>query len=96
MKLKRFNENNQGKEIVRIRDITDYGYPDDILGWKLIEQENVYFDGEKGYVDYECVLQREKDDKFFKFTYSDWGRGEGNFLEQTAVEVEKKEPNNLF
>lgn len=87
------------KEIIRVSDLaTNVKYPDDndlsIDDWdtcKCIYQENISFDGEKGFVDIEVVVQRLSDNKFFKFTYTDYGRGESSLLEETAYEVEEKE-----
>jgi len=83
--------NKQGKEIIDISDITEYGYPDDILGFTLIEQNAENFDGEKGFIDYDCIIQREKDGKFFSVEYTEFGQGESDLLDQTAVEVKRKE-----
>lgn len=49
------------------------------------------FDAEKGFVDYEVVIQRYSDGKFFKFTYTQFGHNGDDIREQIAYEVEKKE-----
>ena len=90
-KVKKFNEQADNREKIKVSDITQYDYPEDIKGWTLIDQNQVYFDGEKGYVRYECIFRRNEDGKFFKVSYEDWGRGESSFLEQTAYEVQRKE-----
>ena len=72
---------------IKLSDITKHAYPDDIEGYKLIEQEQSYFDGEKGYIRYRCITQRISDSKYFMFEYEDWGRGQNNLLEVEAEEV---------
>lgn len=57
----------------------------------LIEDVEKDFDGEKGFIDHEIVVQRISDEKFFKFTYTEYGQGDNNMSEQTAVEVFEKE-----
>ena len=56
----------------------------------VIEENQVYYDTEKGFCDYECVFQRKSDEKFFKFTYTQYGHNGDNILEQEAYEVFKK------
>jgi len=84
------NVDKYGREIIKISDITDDDYPYDIDGFNVVKDETSYFDSEKGFVDNICVLQREKDGKFFKVEYTDFGMGDSNFLEQIAVEVKRK------
>jgi len=50
-------------------------------GFKFIQEEQTYFDGEKGYCDYEVIIKRLSDNKFFKGQYTDWGHH--------VIEVEK-------
>ena len=61
--------------------------PDDWDTCKVISETKESFDGEKGMVEMELILQRNSDGKFFKVNYYDWGRGNSDILEQTAVEV---------
>lgn len=44
-----------------------------IDGFKFVQDEQVYFDSEKGYVDMEIVIKRLSDNKFFKGKYYNWG-----------------------
>ena len=44
-----------------------------IEGFDFVQEEKVYFDSEKGYVDIEIIIKRLHDNKFFKGTYSNWG-----------------------
>lgn len=61
-----------------------------IYGFKLIEQIQENFDGEKGYVEYDIIIQRKTDGKFFKGTGEDWGRGEQEVIPY-FYEVQRKE-----
>jgi len=36
-------------------------------------------------------MKRRSDGKFFKFIYTDYGKGDSNIKEQIAYEVERKE-----
>jgi hypothetical protein len=67
-------------------DITNLSL-DDWDTVRRIKKTQIDFDGEKGYADFEVVIQRISDDKYFKFTYSNFGCGENNLIEQTAYEV---------
>ena len=91
MKVKKFNEMATHKETVRLSDICQGDYFDDLIGFISVEQKQIKFDGEKGFVDYECVMKRRSDGKFFKFIYTDYGKGDSNIKEQIAYEVERKE-----
>lgn len=42
-------------------------------GFEYIQEEQTYFDYEKGYSDYEVIIKRISDNKFFKGQYADWG-----------------------
>jgi len=46
-------------------------------GFEYIEENQTYFDGEKGYTDYEVIIKRVSDGKFFKGQHTDFGRHEG-------------------
>lgn len=46
-------------------------------GFEYIQEEQTYFDGEKGYCDYEVIIKRISDGKFFKGQYTDYGKHEG-------------------
>ena len=79
------------REKFEISSVHDQDYPEDWDGFVLIEQNEADFDGEKGFVDYECVIQRLSDDKFFGFTYTQFGHNGSDLLEQTAKEVFPKQ-----
>lgn len=93
MKIKRVNEMAEQREKIRLRDICDDNRLDRGLffGWKNIEDNECDFDAEKGFIDHECVIQRESDGKYFKFTYTQFGYNGSDLLEQTAEEVKRKE-----
>jgi hypothetical protein len=84
-------KNKSEREVVSIKEILSH--PD---AWKnveelhpdygLIEQTQTYFDGEKGYCEYDCIYKRN-DGKFFKLEYQDWGRGQDNLGEEDFKEV---------
>ena len=79
------------KETIKLNDIHDQNYPDDWDNFSTVDQKQIYYDSEKDFVSYEVVIRRNSDGKFFKFRYSDFGRGDRDLLEQTAYEVERKE-----
>lgn len=87
------------KEKIRVAELAKNDkYPDDnelcIDDWdtcRRIEEIQVGFDGEKGFCDYEIVIQRFSDGKFFKFTYTKFGYHGDNTREQIAYEVEEKQ-----
>jgi len=78
------------REKIKIRDVHIEDYPEDWDGYKLIEQNECDFDGEKGFVDYKCVVQRISDGKFFGFTYTQFGHNGSDLLDQTMQEVFEK------
>ena len=84
---------NRGREIVALRDIahSDSHAEDSIDGFQVVEEEQVYYDGEKGYIELNCVIQRESDGKYFKFSYTRWPQGNGDLKRQVAHEVKRKE-----
>ncbi len=47
----------------------------DECDFNIIESTQKYFDSEKGYVDYDIIIQRKSDSKYFKGEYSQWGQG---------------------
>ena len=57
----------------------------------LIKEVKQNFDAEKGYIDYETVIQRISDKKFFKFTYTQFGYNGNDMKNQIAEEVFEKE-----
>ena len=87
------------KEKIKVIDLAKNAkYPNDndlhIGDWdtcRCIYKESTYYDSEKGFIDYDIVVQRKSDNKFFKFTYTDFGHGQDNIKEQIAYEVEEKE-----
>jgi len=87
----------RGREIINLSDVADdFSSPYDILGFRVVSEKQIYFDGKRGYAKFEYVIQRERDGKYFKFEFNDWGRGEDDMLEQTAYEVERKERIEYF
>lgn len=64
--------------------------PDDWDTCNVISQTQISYDSEKGFVDYEVVIQRFSDDKFFKFQYTQFSHYGDDILEQKAWEVHKK------
>lgn len=82
----------ESKEKIPVKDICPYNYFDDLNpDFKYIEEKQTRFDGEKGYVTMEAIVQRKSDGKYFKFKYENWGRGESSIREETAYEVQRKE-----
>lgn len=86
------------KEKINVSDLAKNSkYPNDddlqIDDWdtcKLVDRKEQGFDAEKGFIDYEVVVKRNSDGKFFKFTYTQFGHNGDDAREQTAVEVEEK------
>ena len=66
-------------------------HPDDWEGFRVVQDKEGSFDAEKGFIDHEIVIQRKSDDKYFKFTYTQYGYNGSDCLEQTAVECARKE-----
>ena len=73
--------NNDGKEY-RL---------DDWKSIKVIQTEQIGFDAEKGFCDYQVVFKRLSDGKLFMFEYTQFGYNGDDILEQTAIEVEAKQ-----
>jgi hypothetical protein len=57
-----------------LRSLLDQGYEDydenEDLEFEFIEENETYSDLEKGYEDYEVIIKRISDNKYFKFEYS--------------------------
>ena len=51
------------------QDYEDYDENED-LGFEIIEENETYSDLEKGYEDYDVIIKRTSDNKYFKFEYS--------------------------
>lgn len=87
------------KERIRTSDIAKNSkYPhmkdlcvEDWEGFSVVQFIEKDFDSEKGFVDYEIVIQRHSDDKYFKFTYTEFGNNGNDADEQVAIEVFPKE-----
>lgn len=86
------------KETIKVADLaTNAEYPDEtglsIDEWdtyEVIEEKQTSYDREKGFVNYDIIVQRLSDSKFFKFSYTQFGHNGDNILEQTAYEVQEK------
>lgn len=87
------------KETVKVIDLAKNAkYPqyDDLCidDWdtcRCVFRQEKDFDAEKGFVDWEIVVQRLSDNKFFKFTYTQYGHNGDDLKEQIAYEVFEKE-----
>lgn len=53
----------------------------------LVEEQIIYYDYEKSYVDKEIIVRRVSDNKFFRGTYSKWGAGNTEIDSTTLEEV---------
>ena len=62
-----------------------------IEGFKFIEENQVYFDSEKGYVTEELIIKRLTDNKFFKGKYDNWRHGNIEWKSSIFEEVFPKE-----
>ncbi len=58
--------------------------------YEFVTKEQKSFDGEKGYITYDVIIQRKSDGKYFKGKAEDWGRGERE-VNPKFVEVQRKE-----
>lgn len=63
--------------------------------FEYIQEEQTYFDGEKGYCDYEIIIKRISDGKFFKGQYTDYGQHEGE-VKKVWVEVFPKQVTTII
>lgn len=87
------------REVIKVSDLAiNAKYPGDLSlcidDWdtcSIVQRGQVSFDAEKGFVDYEVVVQRLTDGKFFQFTYTQFGHNGDDAKEQLAYEVEEKE-----
>ena len=75
------------REIVNISSLDYYSIEEFDPNYTCIEEKQVYFDSEKGFVDYEYIFQRKSDNKYFKLEYTDYGRGEDNLGDNNLKEV---------
>lgn len=59
--------------------------------WKWIEETQTDFDSEKGCADFEVIVQRISDKKFFKLKMTKWSAGEReyNYTLEEVFPVEK-------
>lgn len=76
-----------GIETLDLSDI-EFRNPDNIEGFSCIEDENLYFDSEKGIIDCRAILQRDSDGKYFELLYTNWGKG--------VLEVDDTECKEVF
>lgn len=65
--------------------LSEYGEEPNEL-YELIEENERYFDSEKGYVEYDVIIKRRTDSKFFKGSYLKAGGGYEEY-ELDAIEV---------
>lgn len=81
------------REIIKHHgDITeDWCEEVDDLPFEYIQEEQVCFDTEKGYINLELIFKRKSDDKYFKVKYSNWGQGETDMFEKIAKEIFPKQ-----
>jgi len=61
--------------------------PDDWDGCKIIYRKIITVDSEKNSIEYETVVQRKSDNRFFKFSYTEAVHVHTDILEQEAIEV---------
>ena len=86
------------KEKIKVKDLAKNAkYPeyknlciDDWDTCVSIQDKEKDFDASKGFIDHEIVIKRLSDDKFFKFSYTEFGTNGNDMLEQIAIEVEEK------
>jgi len=64
-------------------------------GFEYIQEKQTYFDGEKGYCDYEVIIKRISDNKYFKGQYTDWGQHDGK-VKQVWVETFPKQVTTII
>jgi hypothetical protein len=99
--LRKYNESSDSREKLDFSDVPKSDliytalYGDGVINhngeiYEFVKKDQTYFDGEKGYVQYHVIIQRESDGKYFKGFAEDWGRGERE-VDTKFVEVFKKE-----
>lgn len=82
---------NKNREVLKLtedqfRDIIC----EDSEEYDLIEEEQTYYDTEKGACDYDIIVQRRSDWKFFSASYTKWpagGRTTNNILTEVFPET---------
>ena len=85
------------REIVQPKDfIEEYLHYSEYENYNLIEEEQISFDGEKGFVELELIYQRKSDLKYFKLKYSDWGKGENDLGKNPMIEVFPKKVEKII
>ena len=82
------------RETIRVSNYLNEDFPN-VDEWEdklfsLVQREQVGYDSEKGYVEYECIIRRVSDDTYFKLTYTQFGHHGNDLLEQVATEVTPK------
>ena len=83
---------------IKVKDLAvNAKYPGDedlcIDDWDTcvqVQDIQVGYDAEKGFIDHEIVVKHNSDGKYFKFEYTQFGHSGSNILEQTAREVQEK------
>ena len=77
-KFSQINEASPTREKINLSShpYLKYLFDENIDGYDLINKEESSFDGEKGFVDYDIIIQRKSDGKFFKGEATDYGRHE--------------------
>ena len=95
--MQKFTESFQKPEVItfpKSRELNDSIYEEflehDGEEYIMVVKEQNYYDGEKGYVKYDIVFERQSDKKYFKGTAEDWGKGEHE-VHQVFKEAIKKE-----
>ena len=99
--LRKYNESSESREKLDFSSVPKkelywgFLYGDNYVNlddevYEFVKKEQTYFDGEKGYVQYDIIIQRESDGKYFKGTGEDWGRGERE-VDPEFEQVFKKE-----
>jgi hypothetical protein len=79
-----FSDNRELKYLIHGESITHEGER-----YKVVDQKQTYFDGEKGYVTYDIIIMRVSDSKYFKGSGEDWGHSSD--VNPKFVEVFRKE-----
>ena len=77
------------KEKIHLCDITDgdsHMDIDDTKGWSCVQAEQVGYDAEKNMIDWECIIKRLSDGKFFKFEYTQYNYNGSDLQNEIATE----------
>jgi hypothetical protein len=83
---------------ISIRELIDctyddekFVYPTDWQNCNIVYERQLYYDSNEGFLTTEVIVQRKSDNKFFKFSYTEYPGKGTNVIKQKAKEVFPKQ-----